>query len=250
LLGLVALAGIAVGALAAAGVFSHSTTSSAAARTITAQSTPASTATSTSVPAHQRTSPPAAASNAAAANAGQGTTPCGGDLSVGPNTSCGFAANVEQAYDQTSGGPQTVTAFSPATGITYTINCTAGTPHVCTGGTTHNASVYFTSGASGAGAASTASVAVPAGTSTAGMHGCGGGVSGNGVTSCPFAQNVFQAYASGYQSNGGPVSSVTAYSPVTKQTYIMSCATNNVTVNCTGAKGALVTFPMSAVRNF
>ena len=77
-----------------------------------------------------------------------GTSSCGGDLAVGPNTSCGFAQNVEQAYDQTSGGDQTVTAFSPATGITYTINCSGGSPHVCTGGTTHDASIYFTGGPS------------------------------------------------------------------------------------------------------
>jgi hypothetical protein len=62
---------------------------------------------------------------------------------------------------------------------------------------------------------------------------------------------VFQAYAASYQSNGRrPVSSVTAYSPVTNKSYPMFCQTNGVTVDCTGAKGALVTFPMSAVESF
>jgi hypothetical protein len=62
---------------------------------------------------------------------------------VGPNTSCGFAQNVEQAYFQTGGGSQAVSAYSPATGLTYTIDCTGDVPHACTGGTTHDASVYF-----------------------------------------------------------------------------------------------------------
>jgi hypothetical protein len=250
MLGVVALAGIAVGALAAGGVFSKAPSSVTTSRVVTAASARApSTATSTSVPASTQPS----ATNAGAANVLQGTTSCGGDLSVGPGTSCSFAQNVEQAYDVTSGGPQTVTAFSPATGITYTINCTGGTPHVCSGGTTRNASLYFTSGPTGANTASggPAPIAIPPGTSTSGTHGCGGSVTGNGVTSCPFAQNVFQAYARAYQSNGEePAGSVTAYSPVTNETYVMSCGTNGVTVDCTGAKGALVSFLLGAAADY
>jgi len=48
-----------------------------------------------------------------------------------------------RAYNQGSGGDTNVTAFSPATGKTYVIHCTGLSPHVCTGGTTNNASVYF-----------------------------------------------------------------------------------------------------------
>jgi len=64
---------------------------------------------------------------------------CGGDLSVGPNTSCGFAANVRDAYRNS--GSDVVQAFSPATGKTYTMYCTTSSPHVCTGG--NDAAVYF-----------------------------------------------------------------------------------------------------------
>jgi hypothetical protein len=64
---------------------------------------------------------------------------CGGDLSAGPNTSCGFAENVRTAYRQS--GSSVVTAFSPATGKTYTMYCTTSSPHVCTGG--NDAAVYF-----------------------------------------------------------------------------------------------------------
>lgn len=69
-----------------------------------------------------------------------GSRSCGGSLSVGPNTSCGFAANVRDAY-YSSGGDSVVDAYSPATGRTYTMQCSGGSPHVCTGG--NNASVYF-----------------------------------------------------------------------------------------------------------
>ena len=68
-----------------------------------------------------------------------GQTPCGGGLSVGPDTSCAFAENVYQAYQNY--GPGNVTAYSPVTQLDYTMYCTGSTPVVCTGG--NNASVYF-----------------------------------------------------------------------------------------------------------
>jgi serine/threonine protein kinase len=124
LLGLVAFAGIAVGALAATGVLSHNSTP----RTITSVA-------ATHVPrpvVHKQHGSPTAR-----------TSSCGGDLSVGPATSCPFAHNVEQAYDESSGGETDVTAYSPSTGETYTMHCTAELPHICTGG--KGAAVYFTS---------------------------------------------------------------------------------------------------------
>jgi len=67
---------------------------------------------------------------------------CGGSLSVNENTSCGFAENVEAAYySEIGSGSGTVAAYSPATGETYSMYCTAGSPHECTGG--NNAAVYF-----------------------------------------------------------------------------------------------------------
>jgi hypothetical protein len=71
-----------------------------------------------------------------------GGTSCGGTLSVGPNTTCGFAANVESDYySEIGSGAGSVYSFSPTTGRYYSMYCTAGSPHQCTGG--HNASVYF-----------------------------------------------------------------------------------------------------------
>jgi len=66
-------------------------------------------------------------------------TDCGNGLRAGPNTSCAFADVVRSAYE--SSDSPTVDAFSPVTGKVYTMTCTSGSPHVCTGG--NNASVTF-----------------------------------------------------------------------------------------------------------
>jgi hypothetical protein len=65
-----------------------------------------------------------------------------GGISVNADTSCPFAENVESAWES-SGGSGSVTAYSPVTGLAYTMSCTAsGTGYeVCTGG--DNAYVEF-----------------------------------------------------------------------------------------------------------
>jgi hypothetical protein len=229
---LVALAGIAAGALAATGAFSHSAAPPALAATranaTTTQATTQARATSTS--SHATTTSGAQQTTASAAP--NGTTSCGGDLSVGPNTSCSFAQNVEQAYDHTSGGEQMVTAFSPVTGVTYTINCSGSSPHICSGGSTHGASVYFTSGPASTGV-------TPAGI-PASATACGGAVYVGANTSCSFAENVQRAYEHG---RGGDTN-VTAFSPVTGQTYVIHCTGLSPHV-CTGGttNNASVYFP-------
>ncbi len=64
-----------------------------------------------------------------------------GGISVNADTSCPFAENVESAWE--SSGGASVTAYSPVTGLAYTMSCTAsGTGYeVCTGG--DNAYVEF-----------------------------------------------------------------------------------------------------------
>lgn len=85
---------------------------------------------------------PASTGSSRIATSTTGTTSCGGELSVGPNTTCSFAANVQAAYEEEVGtGSGVVYAYSPVTGKRYEMLCTAGTPHVCTGG--NDASVYF-----------------------------------------------------------------------------------------------------------
>ncbi len=71
-----------------------------------------------------------------------GSSSCGDDLSVGPATTCGFGTNVRSDYyNEIGAGAGTVVSYSPTTGETYTMTCSSGAPHVCTGG--NNASVYF-----------------------------------------------------------------------------------------------------------
>lgn len=67
-----------------------------------------------------------------------GRSSCGGDLTVGPNTSCPFAQSVRSAYP---GSDAPFEVYSSVTRQTYTMRCSTGSPHVCTGG--NNASVYF-----------------------------------------------------------------------------------------------------------
>jgi RNA polymerase subunit RPABC4/transcription elongation factor Spt4 len=150
LLGLVAFAAVTFAALGVAGVFSHgpatqTITSARRARPVAATSTVSTTPASKSNSSSSSSSSTSTSSTSAStAVVPGGTTSCGGDLFVGPNTSCPFARNVEAAYARSGGGNTPVTAYSPVTGLTYTIDCTGGAPHVCTGGTTHNASIYFT----------------------------------------------------------------------------------------------------------
>lgn len=66
---------------------------------------------------------------------------CGGNLSVGPNTSCAFGLLVMRAYFDNGGGSGIVEAYSPVTQRTYAMTCTAGAPTVCRGG--NNASVFI-----------------------------------------------------------------------------------------------------------
>lgn len=66
---------------------------------------------------------------------------CGGGLSVGPNTTCSFAAVVRSAYLVNGGGSGTVQAYSPVTQRFYSMSCSGGAPTVCRGG--NSAVVYI-----------------------------------------------------------------------------------------------------------
>jgi hypothetical protein len=70
-----------------------------------------------------------------------GTENCGEGLSVGPNTTCAFAASVKDAYLGSGGGSVTVDAYSPVTQRMYSMSCAAGSPTVCRGG--NDASVFI-----------------------------------------------------------------------------------------------------------
>jgi len=77
-----------------------------------------------------------------AGSSASGSGNCGGALSANSVTTCGFAENVEEAYyGEIGSGSGTVNAYSPTTGETYSMYCTAGSPHECSGG--DDAAVYF-----------------------------------------------------------------------------------------------------------
>jgi hypothetical protein len=134
-------------------------------------------------------------------------------LTAGTNTSCSFAENVRHAYRQTGSG--VVDVFSPVTGQTYRMYCTAGSAHVCTGG--NNASVSFGDA------------------SNYDTGNCGGGLSVGPNTSCGFAENVRAAY----QRSGSRV--ISADSPTTGRNYTMYCTSTSPHV-CTGGNNAAVYF--------
>jgi hypothetical protein len=75
-------------------------------------------------------------------------------------------------------------------------------------------------------------------TAPAGTSHCGGGVYVNAATTCPFAQNVRNAYA---QSGGGDTT-VEAYSPATGRAFLMTCSGGSPHV-CFGGNNAKVYFP-------
>jgi hypothetical protein len=71
---------------------------------------------------------------AASSSAASAVTDCGGGLTAGPNTSCAFAENVQQAYSSAPGLVATVQAYSPVTGQTYSMSCApAGAGVTCSG---------------------------------------------------------------------------------------------------------------------
>jgi len=87
-------------------------------------------------------------------------------------------------------------------------------------------------------------VQAPATFSNCGGDAASGGISVNSVTSCPFAENVESAWDSSGDSGSG---TVTAYSPVTGQTYTMYCTPSDTGYEvCTGGNNAYVEFTASS----
>jgi hypothetical protein len=124
----------------AAAAHAAAPTTTAPKTTATATTTEPKTTVTTTEPAPAASAPAAAAAPAAPAAPAAGLSYCGspadqGGISVNSVTSCPFAENVESAWES-SGDASSVTAYSPVTGLTYTMSCTAsGTGYeVCTGG--------------------------------------------------------------------------------------------------------------------
>ncbi len=72
-------------------------------------------------------------------------------------------------------------------------------------------------------------------------------------TSCQFAAQVLKAYATETANESGtPSATVTAWSPVTRTHYTMTCSSRSISAEtvmvCTGGQAAYVTFPVAAVE--
>ena len=130
----------ACGSLKNAPAVTHTVTAAAGtALTPTATPAPTTPAPTTPAPAPAKTVYVPVQAPAPAAPA---LTYCGGDVYAGADTSCPFALNVEADYT----GAGADYAYSPATGLSYTMNCDGGAGALdtvtCTGG--DNALVKFT----------------------------------------------------------------------------------------------------------
>jgi hypothetical protein len=115
-----------IGALALIGGLAAcmSTQAPAAAPAVRVTPTPTpKTVTATPTPTVTKTVVPVPVKTGYVAPAPSALTACGGgtygeEVYAGPDTSCPFAVNVEQAWSQ-SGASETFYAYSPVTGLTY-----------------------------------------------------------------------------------------------------------------------------------
>jgi serine/threonine protein kinase len=242
ILGIVAVLGITTAILAATGVFNKEssptsrTVASRAARSVRPDRKPKKAR-------HKDVRPPA------------GSESCSGatELWVNQHASCPFAENTQSAYAEANGAKD-ISVYSPVTGKTYAMACKGTGLITCTGG--NSAAVYFGS-AEATGQNTEPAVRVEPTPEPepeydgggAATISCDPNIDVNEVTSCPFAENVFEAYADEYQSYGeSDYYYVEAYSEETEKVFGMDCYDNSDFVECTGGNEALVTFPMHAVR--
>ncbi|MBS1862870.1 MAG: serine/threonine protein kinase [Actinobacteria bacterium] len=245
-IGIVAVCGIAAAVLAASGVFTKET--SPASRTVAQTTSKAQTTKPVKHVSHHQPKP-------ATPPAGSESCPGASELWVNEHTSCPFAENAQSAYAEADGA-KNISVYSPVTGKTYAMACKGTGLIACTGG--NDAAVYFGSAKASGQNTEPAPHVEPEPTPEPEPEYNGGGAATvacdsniyvNEVTSCPFAENVFEAYADEYQSNGeSGYYYVEAYSEETGKTFGMDCYDDSDFVECSGGKDALVTFPMQAVR--
>jgi tRNA A-37 threonylcarbamoyl transferase component Bud32 len=244
-IGIVAVCGIAAAVLAASGVFSKE--SPPASRTVAHMTQKGRRTKPVKHVVHQAKSvtPPAGSESCSGAS----------ELWVNEHTSCPFAENTQSAYAEADGA-KNISVYSPVTGKTYPMVCKGTSLITCSGG--NNAAVYFgsakASGQNTEPAPRVESEPTPepeySGSGAATIS-CDSNIYVNEVTSCPFAENVFEAYADEYRSYGeSGYYFVEAYSEDTGKSFGMDCYDDSDFVECTGGTEALVTFSMQAVREY
>jgi serine/threonine protein kinase len=233
LLAIIAIAGIAVGALAAAGVFSKETSTTASKQV-----------------SHQPSKGQTKKTHGPVTHVPSNAESCGGSLWVNSVTTCPFAENTRSAYAEANGARE-ISSYSPVTGETYAMKCEGAGTVVCRGGS--NASVWFTlakvTGQNTSAPPPEPQVETSSARVDEELQECDPNISANSVTSCPFAENVFVAYWDEYEEFGEQYETyVAAFSEARGETISMECLLESETVDCYGGEGAFVTFPMQAVR--
>lgn len=138
---------------------------------------------------------------------------------------------------QTALVPLAVIAPGAGTSLTGTDNlvswangAAARKPPKTSGGSSSGSS---SSGSSSSGSSS-GGTSTPASSSTD----CGGGLVAGPNTTCPFAENVKAAW----DAAPGINTTLTVYSPVTHQTYTMTCAQSGAGITCAGGNNASVSW--------
>ena len=172
-------------------------------------------------------------------------------------TSCPFAENTQSAYAEADGSNE-ISVYSPVTGKTYSMACKGTSLITCTGG--NNAAVYFGSAKASGQNTTPAPRVEPEPTPAPEPSYSGGGeatkacdqnIYVNNVTTCQFAENVFEGYAAEYGGGGeSGFYAVEAFSDTTGESYVMDCYDEDEFIECTGGTEALVTFPLQAVREY
>jgi serine/threonine protein kinase len=238
LLAMVALAGIAVGALAASGVFTQSQTTTVNGP-ITGSSSVTSDSTSSSMTGGSRSAHllPTA------------TKKCDQNISAGPDTSCPLAENTFVAYydDYKANGQRasdTVTASSPVTQKSYELHCTNNGQTVDCAGSTNTfvtfpfwaIRVYSPPSApptqQGQGPASGSSSACNCGVADLPVR-CDANISATSGVHCNFANNTFYEF---YKATGGdPTQSppLRVWSPAYRVYIDLQCTNGDGVVDCT-----------------
>ena len=201
--------------------------------------------TSTTVIREQPPTSSAAADPALAAGS------CGGGIGINAHTSCAFAQNVVDRYNQQAqqaGTPGTfaVSAYSPVTNQSYTDTCSYDSSSATVSCSHGGDLIQFNYGYTPGVVSSSASGGwnPPSAESTPAAGSCDGSISINAHTSCAFAQNVVDQYNQQAQQAGAPETfAVHAYSPVTNESYTDTCSydSSSATVSCSHG-GDLIQF--------
>ena len=191
------------------------------------------------------------ATSSAAAGPASAAGSCAGRISINAHTSCQFAQNVVDEYNQLAqqaGAPGTfaVHAYSPVTNQSYTDTCSYDSSNATVSCSHGGDLIQFNYGYTPGVVSSSLPGAwnPPSAESTPAPGSCAGRISINAHTSCQFAQNVVDEYNQLAQQAGAPGTfAVHAYSPVTNQSYTDTCSydSSNATVSCSHG-GDLIQF--------